>query len=417
MAKFPLRASANRRYLVDADGKPFLYQADTPWMVFLRRTADEADEYFAARAAQGFTAVQTQLTGFLGARNRDGLLPFGERHDFSRPEERYFAGVEAILERAARRGLLVAVAPLWSGCCGEGWAGKDKDGNPKPVNAHGPEKCRALGQWLGRRFARFDNLLWILGGDQDPFNAYAEIDALARGLKEAAPRQLRTYHASSSHSSADVYPDADWLDVSMTYTYFRGFNKAWNRVQPDVYEVNALEYRKARMLPFFLGESTYEGEHDAWGSPRQVRKQAYWSLLSGATGHAYGSRYWRMEDDWRDALALPGAKSLQHLTALFAAHPFHTMIPAEDGTVFTSDRSGYGQNDHALAATDAGRSVAVCYVPTPRKITPGAGWKVARWFDPTTGAYRPARDLAPGTTLEPPGNNGGDPDWVLVLKA
>ena len=28
--KFPLRVSDNGRYLTDAEGKPFFYQADTP---------------------------------------------------------------------------------------------------------------------------------------------------------------------------------------------------------------------------------------------------------------------------------------------------------------------------------------------------------------------------------------------------
>ena len=81
----------------------------------------------------------------------------------------------------------------------------------------------------------------------------------------------------------------------MVYTYFRGFNKAWNCVQQDVYEVCYAEYKKAAGMPFILGESTYEGEHGDWGNDLQVRKQAWWAVLSGAAGHAYGSPRWKME--------------------------------------------------------------------------------------------------------------------------
>ena len=205
--------------------------------------------------------------------------------------------------------MLLAIAPAWSGCCGEGWAGKEKDGAPKPLNTNGAEKSRELGRWLGQRYGKFDNVMWILGGDNDPNNAREEIRALGLGLKDTAPRQLITYHAASSHSSTDVWPaDEPWLDVSMVYTYFRGFNKAWNKNQPDVYEVSHAEFAKLPVRPFFLGESTYEGEHGDWGSAVQARKQAYWCVLGGGFGHAYGSPNWNFPTNWREVLELPGAQ-------------------------------------------------------------------------------------------------------------
>lgn len=64
---FPLRVSTNHRHLVDQKDRPFFYHADTAWMLFLKLTAPEAAEYLAARKAQGFSVIQVQLTGFLGA--------------------------------------------------------------------------------------------------------------------------------------------------------------------------------------------------------------------------------------------------------------------------------------------------------------------------------------------------------------
>ena len=416
--KFPSSVSADGRYLIDAAGKPFFYQADTAWMLPLRRTVAEADEYFALKKTQGFNAIQLQLTGFLGMKNDEGRLPFGENHDFATPDEAFFAKIDAIFERAAARNLYLAVAPLWSGCCGEGWAGKSEDGTPKPMNANGPDKCCAFGRWLGERYGKFQNLMWILGGDNDPYNAYEEIIALAEGLRAAAPHQLRTYHAASTHSSTDVFPDADWLDISMTYTYFRGFNKAWNKVQPDVYEVNATERRKMPPKPFFLGESTYEREHGDWGSPLQIRKQAWWSALSGATGHAYGSANWKMEDNWRELAELPGAQSLKHLADLFAECPWERLNPFHEWRNMDFAVDSYADNNAPIYA-DArflGKGqgkLLIAYLPSPRFVWAYFGGEDARmfWYDPTSGEKTPVLGYSFNS---PERNSAGDTDMVFI---
>ena len=41
---FPLKISQNRRHLVDPKGAPFLYHADTPWMLFVKLSEAEAKE-------------------------------------------------------------------------------------------------------------------------------------------------------------------------------------------------------------------------------------------------------------------------------------------------------------------------------------------------------------------------------------
>jgi hypothetical protein len=407
---FPLLVSPDGRRLITSEGTPFLLQADTPWMMFLRRSVAEAHEYLSTRNLQGFTTMQVQLTGFLGMTDRNGHYPFGPENDFTKPDDLFFAHVDQVIDVAEAMGILMAIAPAWSGCCGEGWAGKLEDGSPRPINAHGPDGCRALGEWLGARFAHRSNIMWILGGDQDPYDAFEEIRALAGGLKAAAPHHLCTYHPSSSHSSTDVYPHESWLDVNMTYTYFRGFPKCWNRAEADVHEENLRQARKLPRKPIYLGESTYEGEHDEMGSALQARKQAYGSMLSGGMGHAYGSRYWRMEDDFRDALALPGARSMVHLAELFTEVGWADLRPAFCWEVLCSDE-GWGLNDFAPTSYLKSRSIALAYVPSERVIQPAQGWQPMEWFDPTSGRRTPFRvGVWPGT------NEDGDPDWVLILR-
>lgn len=415
--RFPLKPNRTGRYLVDQKGKPFLYHADTCWMLFLKLTLPEAEEYMRARQAQGFNTIQVQLTGFLGMTNRAGRLPFVE-NDFARPDAEFFAHVDAVLAKGRELNLLMAISPLWSGCCGEGWAGKDKEGKPKPMNANGAEKCGAFGRWLGERYAKYDNIVWILGGDNDPNNAREEIRALALGLKEAGPRHLLTYHAASSHSSTDVWPNETWIDVPMVYTYFRGFNKAWNKNQPDVYEVGWKEYEKTPARPFFLGESTYEGEHDAWGSPLQARKQAYWAILSGATGHAYGSPNWNVPGNWREQIQREGANSLKHLPNFFHSIAWWRLVPDRSAKFATSGAGTLATNDLAVTAVSDDRTFAVTYFPSKRKITYDLGVLAPTeisvfWFNPRTGERSTEGRIgkSAAAVFEPPAEG----DWLLLF--
>ena len=105
--------SADGRHLVQADGRPFFYLADTAWSLFHRLTREEADLYLRNRAAKGFTVIQA-----VALSENDGLRTpnaYGERplleNDPRRPNEKYFAHVDWVVDRAAELGLTVAHAP------------------------------------------------------------------------------------------------------------------------------------------------------------------------------------------------------------------------------------------------------------------------------------------------------------------
>ena len=82
-----LSVSSNRRYLVDEQGRPFFYLADTAWELFHRLTREEADLYLDDRARKGFTAIQAvaiaELDG-ISTPNAYGHLPFVDE-DPTRP--------------------------------------------------------------------------------------------------------------------------------------------------------------------------------------------------------------------------------------------------------------------------------------------------------------------------------------------
>jgi Protein of unknown function (DUF4038) len=53
-----LKVSADRHFLVQDNGKPFFYLADTAWELFHRLGRKDAAEYLKIRASQGYTAIQ-----------------------------------------------------------------------------------------------------------------------------------------------------------------------------------------------------------------------------------------------------------------------------------------------------------------------------------------------------------------------
>ena len=150
---FPIRASADGRYLVDDKGKPFFYHADTAWALFKKLTLREAGEYLDDRKARGFTAVHVHaVSKEVGAvANREGHAPFEPLDDILKPNEAYWRHVDAVLEAARKRGLLVAVSALWlrwGGDDREGWAGTVPKATPGPngryragATSPGEKKC------------------------------------------------------------------------------------------------------------------------------------------------------------------------------------------------------------------------------------------------------------------------------------
>lgn len=362
---FPLRVAKDKRHLADQRDRPFLYVSDSGWLLMLGLTLPEAKEYFLRRKAQGFSVVHVFLTPTPGKTNLKGQAPFWD-FDFTKVNEDYFAETEKYIALADSLHIALAVVPLWYSCCNDGWASHPE----KYFKKNGTEKLHLFGQYVGTRFGKYKNIIWIMGGDNDPHDNRAEIRSLALGLKKTAPHQLITYHASSTHSSTDVWENETWLDFSMVYTYFRGFHKAWNYVQPDVYEVCYTEYLKQPTMPFVLGESTYEGEHDAMGSALQARKQAYWTMLSGGAGHSYGSPFWAVGSpeihgkDWRKVVEQDGANTLQYLNKLLLKVDWTTLVPV----LPTEPAQGFARNDYATTAIAQNKKTLVSYIPSGRTL-------------------------------------------------
>ncbi|MBL9139307.1 MAG: DUF4038 domain-containing protein [Verrucomicrobiales bacterium] len=389
---FPLRVSPKQRHFVTSQGKPFLYHADTGWQILSRLTFDEAREYLTLRKEQGFNTIQVQIAMGPTQTNRQGDLPFHGDVDFGRPNEAYHDHALRVIELAESMQLMIVLSQPWLGCCEEAFGNRPD----KPIQRNGPTKNRQYGQYLGRKFALARNLFWIMGGDNDPKGDRIPLFAMIEGLRETAPpHQLMTYHASPPHSSTDLFQYAPWLGFSFIYTYWPEKPNDWvpGKPQPHVYEAALREWTKSDVMPFVLGESQYEGtgaKDNDMGTAQMARRQAYWAMLCGAAGHAYGSDLWDFPTNWREIVRYPGANQLGHFIRLFESIPWWTLRPDIRHEAVVAGYGEWGRKDYATTALSEDRRLMVAYLPELQSVTvnfarlAGEVFEVA-FVDPRTG--------------------------------
>lgn len=403
---FPLKVSANGRYLIDAKGNPFFYLADTGWQIFNKLTKAEAEEYLEDRRAKGFTVIQSQIINHIphAAITTDGEKAFLDG-PFLKPNEAYFNHVEWVLKKAEEKNLLVALSTAWFGYNASGWYNDVNKDNIKPYAAY-----------LAQRFKKFNNILWIQGGDWKPGKKTEAINVMASILRKEAPHQLQTFHNGLNGSSTDDFGCDEWLDVNMsvavdpieTYSYILA---NYNREHP-------------KNLPVIMGEPPYELERtDDYG----IRSRAYWTMLSGAAGFAYGAiPVWNFDIGWQKAMQAAGGKQMAHLKNLLTSRKWHSLIPDQNSSSVVAGRGQFGSVEYVTAAKLDDGSLLLAYLPKSVTITVNLskmkGKIKAQWFDPTNGSYRlieesPLLNIGVKSFVPSVFNSLGQSDWVLVLEA
>ena len=395
--------SANKRYLVDQNQTPYLLQGDAAWSLIVGLNEADVEQYLQNRKDKGFNTVIVELVEHKFCKrpplNEAGDTPFIAPGDFSTPNEKYFAHADGVIRGAAEHGIQVLLAPVYLG-----YAGTDEGWFDEIVKLE-PEKCLAYGQYLGKRYKGFDNIIWVMGGDRRPGEVVEKIDLIALGIREFDKRHLFTAHGLHEYSAAEDFAGGRWININATYAH-------------EIPHEKLLEdCNRNPVMPFFLIETTYEGEHNA--SIVQVRRQAYWAVLCGGFGHVMGNRpIWLFDPGWQIAMDLPGSVGMMHWGKLFRSRPWFDLVPDQKHEVVTGGLGEFRGLDYLAAGRTPDGSTVIAYMPTRRTITvdmskvSGAealGW----WFDPSTG-----KTTAAGTfptrgaqQLTPPAKG----DWVLVL--
>jgi hypothetical protein len=409
-----LRASSNGRYLVQADGSPFFYMADTAWHLLNKLSRSDADRYLETRAVQGFTVIQMEIN----TRFRENVAgkPFlGDNP--SRPNEAFFRHVDYVIGKANALGMYVSLVPLDTR-----WASR---------GVFTPETAYTFGRYLGGRY-QTSKVIWTLGGDiggdEVPAGPTLWRELAAGVARGAAGRDMSKvmmqFHPGYGQSSSRWFQNDSWLDMNAF--------QSGHSMNPGNYNTVASEYGRSPTRPVMDIEPGYEDMPAGIvaGNPRltdyDVRKAQYWALFAGAHGVTFGNNnVWQFvrtlssrnlaTTTWQEALESPGANSMAVLKRLMLSRPYLNRVP-DQSVIVGSALSG---KDHLRATRASDGSYAFVYSASGQPVTVNLGklsgtQVTARWFNPRNG-----RSSVVGTFAKSGNRTFTAPaagyDWVLIL--
>jgi hypothetical protein len=390
---WPLRAAAGGgRGLEDQNGRPLLIAADTAWCLVNGLTDEEIDTYLTTRQAQGFNAIQFMLMakheGCAVGRtsvDRYGHSPFeGGDEDWTVPSEAYWSRVDAILNKLKTRGLLAMVTPayLGFGCFygTQGWC--------SAMAAQSEQRMADFGTFLGNRYRRQGNIIWIAGGDADPMEydgMDARVDALMSAITAAdAHRHLITGHAGRHVSGFQGFGTHSWLTLNSAYD---------GESCPDdtMADQIATEYERHPTRPLLSIEQRYDQEG---ATPECLADQFLWIALGGGVGQSHGNgSVWSFSSGWNDpGVGINSPSALVHTNAakLVRSRRYWLFAPDLAHTVVTA---GYGSGASTVSTARASNGETVmAYVPLSGTVLTvdmsqiSGPRATAYWYDPLAGA-------------------------------
>ncbi|MDQ8186554.1 DUF4038 domain-containing protein [Pelagicoccus sp. SDUM812002] len=402
----PTQVSENGRFLETSDGQPYFWLADTAWSLFHHLDREEATVYLEKRSEQGFNVVMAVALAEpdgLRTENAYGELPLHDL-DPSRPNEAYFEHIDFVVAKANELGITIGLLPTWGDKFNLKWGV-----GPEVFD---PQNAFDYGQFIGSRYAD-TSVVWILGGDRSP-ESQAHLDiihAMARGIQAGDHRgHLMTYHPQGHRSSSLYFHESDWLDFNL-------HQSGHGNVDFANYKATLRDYALVPTKPAMDGEPCYE-DHPVnwkpelgWFDEFDARRAGYWSILSGASGHAYGHHsVWQMWEPgrepissartlWQEAIDYPGARQLGYLRKAFESIPWYDLSPKSELLV-----SGPSTGANAvLVAASPDHSTVLAYTPHGESFTiqlPGIKTSKidAQWFNPRDGDSQSFEPRTPQVT-------------------
>jgi hypothetical protein len=419
---------------------------DAPQTIIARLSPDEARGFIENRRRYGINTLWINLLCNAAedcnadGTTFDGIAPFTAAGDLTKPNPAFFDRAAEIIEAADSAGMVVLLDPIETG----GWL--------NVLRANGTGKAFAYGEYIGSRFQAFKNIIWLNGNDFISWPDRADdelVQAVAKGIRARDPVHMHTVELMAVASLEDL-SWAPLIQLNAAYTYYPAFVQVLS------------EYNRPNYQPVVLLETIYEfADHPEDGSAQNLRRQGYWTILSGGMGVVYGNDYsWNFSrDGWQGKLNSPGSAELQRMKYLLEGRAWYDLVPDQSHSVlidgynglsghvagllaqlsgwsgkiaqavsFVEHRLDFGSipgTDHATAARTPDGSLVMLYLPTLRTVTVDmsklSGSAQAHWFDPTDGRYLPVAGSPFANSghqyFTPPGNNAaGDGDWVLLLE-
>jgi hypothetical protein len=436
-AQLPLlKISANKRYFETKKGKPFFWLGDTGWLLFIKCKREEAVQYLDDRKSKGFNVIQVMLVhdinlgvnvyGDSSIHNRDvSKLVIKDEHVVDDLQYGYWDHVDYIIDEAAKRGIYMALVPVWGG-------------NIKHVDEM---QAKTYATFLANRYKNKSNIIWLNGGDIKGSEGLASWNVIGNTIRSIDKNHLIGFHPRGRNSSSIWFHNEPWLDFNMFQSGHRSYaqdtsaNETMHYGEDNWRYVND-DYKLKPVRPTFDGEPSYEdipyGLHNAdepYWTDYEIRRYAYWSVFAGGCGFTYGHnsvmQFYTPGDSgisffpkikWQDGLQAPGAMQMQYLKKLLLSKPYFERVPAQELVIDN------GEKYERVIATK-GKHYAMFYVYNGREFTietarlqfyPNRG----TWFNPKTGETKMITEYrnTARQKFNPPGEKQNGNDWVLILE-
>ncbi|HEY6505373.1 MAG TPA: glycoside hydrolase family 140 protein [Chitinophagaceae bacterium] len=434
-----LKVSSNGRFFQTGDGKPFFWLGDTGWLLFVKCNREDAVHYLETRKQQGFNVVQVMVLHDMNNTKNvygDSALI---NEDVSQPNVTpgsdyknetaydYWDHVDFIVNEAAKRGIYMAMVPVW---------GSNVKGGKVNV-----QQAEAYAKFLATRYKSRSNIIWLNGGDVKGTDGMEVWKIIGTSIKKNDAKHLMTYHPRGRTSSSDWFHNEAWLDFNMFQSGHKNYaqdtsSNETNHYGEDNWKYVNMDYKLKPVKPTLDGEPSYEniphGLHDSlqlrWKGA-DLRRYAYWNVFAGGAGFTYGEnavmQFNKMGDwtanygvtsGWKETIKAEGATQMIHLKKLIYSRSYFDRVPAQD---LVTDN---GERYERVAAT-RGKSYAMFYVYNGRNFKVateklGFGLTDAYWFNPKDGSiqvvYKARLNDIKG--FNPPGEKQDGNDWVLVIE-
>ena len=432
-----LKISANKRFFTTADGKPFFWLGDTGWLLFIKCKREDAIKYLDDRKEKSFNVIQVMLVhdvdlgvnayGDSSLHNKDVAHPWITKgSSFSNSAEYdFWDHVDFIIDEAAKRGIYMALVPVWGG-------------NIKYVNE---EQAKVYATFLADRYKNRSNIIWLNGGDIKGSDGLKQWNVIGNTIRSIDKKHLMGFHPRGRNSSSTWFHNEPWLDFNMFQSGHRSYAQDTSSNETlhygeDNWRYANDDYNLKPTKPTFDGEPSYEdipyGLHRAdqpYWQDHEIRRYAYWSVFAGGCGFTYGHnsvmQFYMPGDsgtsyfpkvNWKEGLKAPGAAQMQYLKKLMLGRSYLDRIPDQSMIVDNGERY------ERVIATRA-KNYAMFYVYNGRdfkveikklQFSP----KTAGWFNPKNGEMKLIfghRNSAI-TKFDPPGEKENGNDWVLILE-
>lgn len=269
---------------------------DTAWQMLVRSTPAQADNYFAALKANGFTGTWSGIIHHAPATYNLNFAGGGEVGSMQNGElilsDAYVAHVRSILDSAERHGMKVGLVAAWQNLYLPGGGADDGVGTSNAVRGTiTTANSRAYGRHIAEKFGNHPAVsMWVFGGDAGTNNTAANKEVwreMARGVRDAGNGLSITYHTPTSEFDQLNYAGEPWLDFISPET---------GHAQDEATTENELRTVKSTYgLPVWQGEPRYFNINFDWVNAAfrnpgvdEVRADAQAAENAGVSGYVYG---------------------------------------------------------------------------------------------------------------------------------